>query len=98
MFPGQENRRKLPQLIFAQLTNCSLGFPDGSVDKESTFNAGDIGDKDQSLGWEDSSGGGIGNLLQYSFATSIKGLLLDCAYNFTLLFTSSEDTPNAICT
>ena len=63
MVPGQENRRKLAQLIFAQLTNCLLDFTDGSVDKESTFNAGDVGDTDQSLGWEDSSGGGIGNLL-----------------------------------
>ena len=96
MFPCQENRKKLAQLIFAQLTNCSLGFPDGSVDKEFTFNAGDVGDTDQSLGWEDTSG--IGNLLQYYFTTSSKNVLLDRAYHFVLLFTSSEDRQKALCT
>ena len=45
--PGRRNR--LPTPVF-------LGFPGGSVGKESTCNLGDL---DQSLGWEDRLGKGI---------------------------------------
>ena len=42
------------------------GFPDGSVGKESTCNAGDSGDMGSFPGLRRSSGGGHGNPLQYS--------------------------------
>ena len=44
-------------------TPVFLGFPDGSDDKESACNVGDL---DSILSWEDSPGGGHGNPLQYS--------------------------------
>ena len=44
-------------------TPVFLGFPGGSVGKESTCNAGDLG---LILGQEDSPGEGDGNPLQYS--------------------------------
>ena len=43
-----------------------LGFPGGSVGKESTCNAGDLGDMSSIPGWGRSPGGGHGNPLQYS--------------------------------
>ena len=42
------------------------GFPDGSVGKESTSNAGDLGDMDLIPGSRRSPGGGHGNPFQYS--------------------------------
>ena len=42
------------------------GFPDGSVDKESTCNAGDTGDSSLTPGLGSSPGGGNDNPLQYS--------------------------------
>ena len=39
-----------------------MGFPGGSVGKESACNAGDLG---SILGWGRSTGEGNGNLLQY---------------------------------
>ena len=42
------------------------GFPGGSVGKESTCNAGDIGDTGWIPGLERCSGEGHGNPLQYS--------------------------------
>ena len=44
-----------------------MGFPDGSVGKESAWNAGDAGDTDSILGSGSSPGGGNGNPLQYSY-------------------------------
>ena len=41
------------------------GFPDGSVGKESTCNAGDLGDMDLIPGSRRSPGGGHGNPFQY---------------------------------
>ena len=43
-----------------------LGFPDISVGKESTHNAGDGGDKSSIPALRGSPGGGNGNPLQYS--------------------------------
>ena len=43
-----------------------VGFPNGSVGKESTFNAGDTGDEDSLPGLGISPGEGNGNPLQYS--------------------------------
>ena len=43
-----------------------MGFPDGSVDKESTCNTGDIGNVGLIPGSESTPGGGNGNPLQYS--------------------------------
>ena len=43
-----------------------MGFPDGSVGKESTGNAGDTGDSGSRPGLGRSPGGGHGNTLQYS--------------------------------
>ena len=42
------------------------GFPDGSVGKESAYNAGDTGDAGLIPGSGRSPGGGNGNPLQYS--------------------------------
>ena len=49
-------------------TICCLwmGFPGGSVVKESTCQAGDTGDVGSILGSGRSTGGGNGNPLQYS--------------------------------
>ena len=44
----------------------TVGFPDGSVGKESTCNARDIGDMGSIPGLGRSSGEGNGNPLQYS--------------------------------
>ena len=44
----------------------SLGFPRGSVGKESTCNAGDAGAAGSIPGFGRSPGGGHGNPLQYS--------------------------------
>ena len=49
-----------------------LGFPDGSVDKESACNAGDLG---SILGWEDPLEKGIGYPLQYSWASLVAQLV-----------------------
>ena len=43
-----------------------MGFPSGSVDKESACNAGDIGDVSSIPGSRRSPREGNGNLLQYS--------------------------------
>ena len=43
-----------------------MGFPDGSVDKESTCNTGDIGNVGLIPGSGGTPGGGNGNPLQYS--------------------------------
>ena len=43
-----------------------MGFPGGSVGKESSCNAGDKGDAGSILGSGRSLGGGQGNSLQYS--------------------------------
>ena len=43
-----------------------MGFPGGSVGKESSCNAGDTGDAGSILGSGRSLGGGQGNSLQYS--------------------------------
>ena len=43
-----------------------MGFPGGSVVKESTYQAGDKGDVGSILGSGRSTGGGNGNPLQYS--------------------------------
>ena len=54
---------KIPWKTDRLPTPVFLGFPDGSDSKESTCNAGDLG----SIRWLGrSSGGGLGNLLQYS--------------------------------
>ena len=42
-----------------------MGFPGGSVGKESACNAGDARDSDSIPGWGRSPGGGHGNPLQY---------------------------------
>ena len=46
---------------------AELGFPDGSVGKEFTCNAGDAGDVCSILGSGRSPGGGHGNPHQYSY-------------------------------
>ena len=52
--------------------NRRRGFPDSSVGKESTSNAGDPG----SIPWlERSAGGGIGYPLQYSWASLVAQLV-----------------------
>ena len=43
-----------------------MGFPHGSVGKESACNAGDTGDAGSIPGWGRSPGKGNGNPLQYS--------------------------------
>ena len=43
-----------------------MGFPDGSVGKESAYNAGDTGDVGSVPASGRSPGGGHGNSLQYS--------------------------------
>ena len=43
-----------------------MGFPSGSLDKESTCNAGGAGDVGLIPGWGRVPGGGYGNSLQYS--------------------------------
>ena len=53
-------------LLLCLLSVCTLGFAGGSVDKESTCNAGDIGDSGSIPGSERSPGVGNGNPLQYS--------------------------------
>ena len=55
MKSGQKWKRSLLQ--------TNKGFPDSSVDKESTCNAGDAG---LTPGWGRSPGGGHDNPLQYS--------------------------------
>ena len=50
--------------------HCSEGFPNGSDDKESAYNVGDLG-LIPGLGW--SPGGGHGNLLQYSCLENPRG-------------------------
>ena len=47
-------------------THTHAVFPDGSMGKESTCNAGDAGDSGSILGLGRSPGGGHGNPLQYS--------------------------------
>ena len=47
-------------------THVRRGFPGGSVDKESTCNAGDAGDTGSIPGLGRAPGGGHGNPLQYS--------------------------------
>ena len=49
-----------------------MGFPDSSVDKESTCNAGDHG---SSPGLGKSPGEGIGYTLQYSWASLVAQLV-----------------------
>ena len=49
-----------------------MGFPDSSIDKESTCNAGD---PSLILGSERSSGEGIGYPLQYSWASLVAQLV-----------------------
>ena len=44
-----------------------MGFPDGSVGKESAWNAGDAGDTDSILGFGGSPGRGNGSPVQYSY-------------------------------
>ena len=44
-----------------------MGFPSGSVGKESTCSSGDAGDLGSIPGWERSPGGGHGNQLQYAY-------------------------------
>ena len=46
--------------------NATMGFPHGSVGKESACNVGDTGDMGSIPGSEKSPGGGNGNPLQYS--------------------------------
>ena len=46
--------------------NATMGFPHGSVGKESACNVGDTGDMGSIPGSERSPGGGNGNPLQYS--------------------------------
>ena len=53
------------------LTPVFLGFPGGSVGKESTFSAEDLG---SISGLGRSPGGGDGNSLQYSFLENPHGL------------------------
>ena len=58
----------IPQgwLFFFFLLGLSLVFPDGSVSKESTYNAGDIVNTGSITEWGRSPGGGNGSPLQYS--------------------------------
>ena len=60
----------LPFFIFLFSTNtyrgATMGFPEGSVGKESACNAGDIGDADLIPGSGISPGGWCDNSLQYS--------------------------------
>ena len=46
--------------------SLAMGFPGGSVGKESACKSGDAGDVGSIPGWRRSPGGGHGNLLQYS--------------------------------
>ena len=55
-----QNKEKQP---FQILRNCTLGLPCGSDDKESAYNAGDLG---SNPGSGRSPGEGNGNPLQYS--------------------------------
>ena len=59
-------------LSFFKDNNLSLGFPDGSVGKESTWTAGD---SSSIPGWEDSPGEGVGYPLQYSWASLVAQLV-----------------------
>ena len=52
--------------FFFFLLGLSLVFPDGSVSKESTYNAGDIVNTGSITEWGRSPGGGNGSPLQYS--------------------------------
>ena len=54
------------QLSLFHITLGFQGFPNGSMGKESTCNAGDIGDVGSIPGSGRSPGGGHGNPLQYS--------------------------------
>ena len=56
---GQEDTLEKEMATYSSI----LGFPGGSVGKESAHNAGDLG---SIPGWGRSLGGGYGNILQYS--------------------------------
>ena len=58
-------KRKQNSKVFSDLSEATslMGFPGGSVGKESPCNAGDVG---LTPGSERSPGGGHGNPLQYS--------------------------------
>ena len=59
-------------LLLNNIRGLSGGFPDSSVGKESTYNAGDPG---LSPGLGRSNGGGIGYPLQYSWASLVAQLV-----------------------
>ena len=50
-----------------------VDFPNESMDKESTYGAGDIGDSGSIPGSGRSPGGGHGNPLQYSHLENLMG-------------------------
>ena len=54
------------ELQLGFILGWGVGFPDGSVSKESACNAGDTGDLGSVPGSGRSPGGGKGNPLQYS--------------------------------
>ena len=68
--PGWELRPLMPCGKNKTKTNeyyqIPMGFPDGLAGKESTYNAGDIGDTDLIPGSGRFPEGGNGNSLQYS--------------------------------
>ena len=57
---------RLRALVCLQKTEQTVSFPDGSVGKESTYNAGKTGEVGSVPRLERSPGGGHGNPLQYS--------------------------------
>ena len=57
---------RVSQLALFHITLGFQGFPDGSMGKESTCDAGDIGDVGSIPGLGRSPGEGTGNPLQYS--------------------------------
>ena len=60
-----------------------MGFPDSSVGKESTCNAGDPG---SIPGLERSAGEGIGYPLQYSWASLVAQLVKNLLYNLLCFY------------
>ena len=75
---GMESIRTLAhrqQSVTISYYFCSLGFPDSSVGKESTYSAGDPG---SIPGLGRSVGEGIGYPFQYSWASLVAQLVTNC--------------------
>ena len=67
-----ENIQSVQKPVLKMFLFLESGFPDSSVDKESTCNAGDLG---SIPGSRRSAGEGIGSPLQYSWASFVAQLV-----------------------